>query len=273
VSVGWSLAGAVGDLSLAIATDRPAVQVGETATLTVSAANAGPDATSALVGYAPPAGLDVISATATQGAYNPATGAWATGTLAAEAAATLTLAVRATAPGALTSTTEITDAPAPDPDSTPANAAPGEDDQATATITATAPLTPPTLTPTPTPTPTPAVVKVAPDSLSLSLSPRSDRKPPFSFTASGRLTITRAALRDACTGRVVLTVAAGKKTVLTQAAPLRLSKGDCRYKAKLTLRDRKRIGEKTKTLKITAAFPGNQRLTASTAKTATAKVR
>jgi len=61
--------------------------------------------------------------------------------------------------------------------------------------------------------------------------------------------------------------------VLTQAAPLRLSKGDCRYTAKLTLRDRKRIGTKTKTLKITAAFAGNQRFTASTAKAATTKIR
>ena len=80
-------------------------------------------------------------------------------------------------------------------------------------------------------------------------------------------------MRDACTGRVVLTIVAGKKAVLTQAAPLRLSKGDCRYKAKLTLRDRKRIGTKTKSLKVTARFAGNQRLTASTAKALTAKVR
>lgn len=67
-------------------------QTNDNITFTITAKNNGPDnATNVKVTDVLPAGLDLISATASQGTYNPATGVWTVGTLAKNATATLTI--------------------------------------------------------------------------------------------------------------------------------------------------------------------------------------
>ncbi|MDW8478678.1 MAG: proprotein convertase P-domain-containing protein [Xanthomonadales bacterium] len=79
------------DLSVAIAYSNTTPPAGSTITKTVTVSNAGPStAVNVVVNDLIPSGYTLVSATPSQGSYNPATGVWTVGTLAPSASATLT---------------------------------------------------------------------------------------------------------------------------------------------------------------------------------------
>jgi uncharacterized repeat protein (TIGR01451 family) len=139
--------------------DNPTPPVGQTVTFLVTATNKGPnDATGVTVSDPLPAGLALVSASTSQGAYDPATGAWAVGTLSFQSTATLILVASVNTPGSLVNTatkttqTEADPNPANDQSSLSLNAintadiqvtkaisnpAPAVDQQVTFTVTAT----------------------------------------------------------------------------------------------------------------------------------------
>src|SRR5690606_28043261 len=80
------------DLSVTKTVSNPSPAVGTNVTFTVAVANAGPSAAQVVSVNDPlPAGYTFVSATPGVGTYNPGTGAWTVGTLAAGANATLTI--------------------------------------------------------------------------------------------------------------------------------------------------------------------------------------
>src|SRR5690606_34416444 len=92
--------------------------------------NAGPeDATGVVIEDVLPDGLTFVSANASDGTYDQATGLWTLGALANGADATLTIVARVDGTTAITNTAEIVAADQVDPDSTPDNNDPEEDDQ------------------------------------------------------------------------------------------------------------------------------------------------
>jgi uncharacterized repeat protein (TIGR01451 family) len=123
------------DLSLQKTVDNPTPGVGSTITFTITVQNNGPNtATNVAVQDQLPAGLTLVSATPSQGSYNPVTGVWAVGTLANGATAILTLVATVNAPGVITNIAEVIGVDQPDPDSVPNNNDPAEDDQDDAPI-------------------------------------------------------------------------------------------------------------------------------------------
>jgi uncharacterized repeat protein (TIGR01451 family) len=96
---------AVADIGVTKVVDQAAPVLGSNVTYTIVAANHGPnDATGVVVTDPLPAGLTLVTASATQGSYVAASGAWSVGSLANGASATLTLVARATQRGATTNT-------------------------------------------------------------------------------------------------------------------------------------------------------------------------
>ncbi|PZG55674.1 hypothetical protein C1I98_03015 [Spongiactinospora gelatinilytica] len=88
------------ELRLVKAADRVKVTVGETVTFHVAVTNTGPsDATGVTVTDPLPEGLALISATATAGGYDAASGTWTVGALSVGQSATLTLLAKVTEPG------------------------------------------------------------------------------------------------------------------------------------------------------------------------------
>jgi uncharacterized repeat protein (TIGR01451 family) len=138
-----STAGAVtplADLSLTKTVNNATPPIGGTVTFVITLNNAGPEtATNVAVSDQLPAGLSFVSAAATLGSYDDATGEWSVGTLAPGASAILTITATVTAAGAFTNIAQVSAADQFDPDSTPANNVPTEDDQDTVTITARVP--------------------------------------------------------------------------------------------------------------------------------------
>ncbi|MEV7832129.1 hypothetical protein AB0P12_16180 [Streptomyces subrutilus] len=107
------------DLAVVKAADATTVTVGQTVTYRITVHNSGPNrATGVTVGDPLPDGLVFLSAVASPGAYDPATGRWTVGDLADGADATLVLRAKATATGRITNTATATGAET-DPD--PAN--------------------------------------------------------------------------------------------------------------------------------------------------------
>jgi uncharacterized repeat protein (TIGR01451 family) len=139
----FSTAGAVtplADLSLTKSVNDATPNVGDAVTFTVVLTNSGSEtATGVAVADQLPAGLAFVSAAATQGSYDPATGVWTVGTVAAEGSATLTVTATVTSAGTRSNTAQVTAADQFDPDSTPANNVLAEDDQDAVTVTARAP--------------------------------------------------------------------------------------------------------------------------------------
>ena len=122
------------ELTKTVASPRPDVGTATTFTLTVT--NRGPDtATGVGVTDVLPAGLVLVGATASQGAYDSGTGVWTIGSLAATDSVTLDLLVRVDVPGTTTNSAQVSASDQFDPDSVPANDVPGEDDQDSASIT------------------------------------------------------------------------------------------------------------------------------------------
>jgi Ca2+-binding RTX toxin-like protein len=96
-------------------------------------------------------------------------------------------------------------------------------------------------------------------SLSLTLSPSRDRKAPYRFFASGKLTLPAPVSRtQGCgDGQVTITIKAGKKTVGTRRIPISRV---CEYKLRISFPHRP---ASTSTLRFTARFSGNDVLQAA----------
>jgi uncharacterized repeat protein (TIGR01451 family) len=115
------------DISLTKTVDNRTPNVGDTVTFTLTLHNAGPDpATGVVVSDPLPAGLTFQAANPSQGTYDPATGSWSFGTLAANATATMTITARVVAPTLATNVAVASSSPF---DPNPA------DNTATATVT------------------------------------------------------------------------------------------------------------------------------------------
>src|SRR5262249_50096558 len=107
------------DLALAKTVSNATPNVGDTITFTITLSNKGTDAaTNARVNDVLPAGLTFVSATASQGAYNAATGFWLAGTVTVATPATLQIRARVDVATELTNTAAITHADQFDPDNT-----------------------------------------------------------------------------------------------------------------------------------------------------------
>ena len=97
--------------------DRNIALVGENVTFTVKVTNRGPSAASGVeIDDALPAGLALVSATPSQGTYNPATGVWTVGSLTATGQATLTMVTTLTQAGAIVNQAAIRASDQHDPD-------------------------------------------------------------------------------------------------------------------------------------------------------------
>ena len=109
------------DLSIAKTVDKPTPATGENVTYTVTVTNnegaGGNSANGVVVKDKLPAGLTFVSATPSQGSYDPATGLWTVGTVAANSSATLQIVATVKPTGDLTNRAEITASNEDDPDS------------------------------------------------------------------------------------------------------------------------------------------------------------
>src|SRR6476469_4202571 len=109
-------AAATANMAVAKSVDNPVPNVGDTVTFTVTVTDGGPDtATGVSVQDTLPAGLSFVSATPSQGAYNPSTGTWAVGTVTTSTPQTLQIRARVISPSAQTNDATVT-ADQPDPD-------------------------------------------------------------------------------------------------------------------------------------------------------------
>jgi uncharacterized repeat protein (TIGR01451 family) len=96
------------DLELVKRVDNPRPNVGDVITYTVTLTDHGPNtATGVTVSDSLPAGLTFVSATASAGSYDPATGVWTVGTVTAAAPQTLRITARVVSPDATTNTATI----------------------------------------------------------------------------------------------------------------------------------------------------------------------
>ncbi len=132
---GGSTGTASADLSLSKTVSNATPDLNSNVTFTVTLSNAGPDnATNVVVTDQLPAGLTLVSATPSAGAYNPVTGAWSLASVGSGTSATLQLVTTVVSTSSITNIAEVTASDLPDPDSTPNNGDPAEDDQASVTI-------------------------------------------------------------------------------------------------------------------------------------------
>lgn len=124
------------DLSLTKTISTASPNVGQNVTYVLALRNEGPStATGVRVRDLLNAGVQFISGTATSGNYDPATGNWTPGPLAAGATATLTIIAQVIQNGTFLNVAEVMAADQPDIDSTPGNGDPTEDDIAAVIFT------------------------------------------------------------------------------------------------------------------------------------------
>lgn len=103
------------DLSVSIAYSNTTPPVDSTITKTVTVSNAGPsNAVNVVVNDLIPSGFTLISATPSQGSYNPTTGVWTVGTLAPSSSATLTFQLQVRFSGNYNNTATVS-SDTPDP--------------------------------------------------------------------------------------------------------------------------------------------------------------
>ena len=124
------------DLSLTKVANPTEVMLGDNVTYTINVTNDGPaDTTGVTVTDLLPGGLAYVSHTASVGSYDPATGLWTIGAMAATAVETLQIVAQTLATGDYTNTAQVASSSLLDPDSTPGNNDPAEDDQDSAVVT------------------------------------------------------------------------------------------------------------------------------------------
>jgi len=131
------------------------------------------------------------------------------------------------------------------------------------------PSSPPAVQPKPPapPTITPARRR---GKLSARVTPAADRRGPFRFRISGRLTLPSAITRSVgCTGRVSVQIKRGSTTLSTRRVTLAK---DCTYSTRVLFANARRFA-RAKRLKFTARFLGNNRVLPTTAAARFARVR
>ena len=132
-----TIAGQPTDLALAVSVDDAAPAFGEDVTFTLDLTNqSGTTATGVDVAGALPVGYTFVSATPSQGTYDPTSGTWAAGTVVGNASASLVLVATAQTADPATFTAQVSAASPADLDSTPGNGIEAEDDQQTITLQA-----------------------------------------------------------------------------------------------------------------------------------------
>ncbi|MEZ5100269.1 MAG: CARDB domain-containing protein [Thermoleophilia bacterium] len=276
-SLGGSLVDAVADLSVTLSTTATAATVGTPFGLSVTVANAGPDA----------ADPELEVALGSQAVSLPLP------TLVAGDSYELDTTATPTAAGPMTLLARILTAVPFDPDSTPGNLDPDEDDQSSTTVTVSAaptppapgpaPATPPPVEPpapppadSPAPSPAapletagdappstapatspPASTRVRPSRLTLTLAPRRDTTAPHRFVVMGRLVAPGITPR-ACVGRVAVAARAGRRALAARTVHLRRRDGACAYRATLSIAAGTR--GTARTARVTARFVGNDAL-------------
>jgi Ca2+-binding RTX toxin-like protein len=114
------------------------------------------------------------------------------------------------------------------------------------------------------------VGRFAPKAFTLKLSPSRDRKAPYKFNLSGKLTLPDVVSRSqGCNGgQVSISVKAGSKTVATRRATLSRV---CEYRLRVTFNHRP--SRKTSRLKFSARFAGNDVMSAKSASSRTGRTR
>ncbi len=123
------------DLSLTKTANTATPSVGQNVTFTITVNNSGPSgATGVSVIDMLPPGLTLVSNTPSQGTFNPASGVWTIGAIAANGSANLQLNATVNANTPITNSAQINSSDQTDPDSTPGNSVAGEDDIATITV-------------------------------------------------------------------------------------------------------------------------------------------
>ncbi len=125
------------DISVSASVDNNAPLVGDSVAITINTCNAGPsDATGVVVSAPIPEGLSLVSAVPSQGTYDPATGTWTVGPIAAGADTQLVLNTVVDVRGIKQLPIEVVAVDQFDIDSTPNNNVATEDDQTTLVIQA-----------------------------------------------------------------------------------------------------------------------------------------
>jgi uncharacterized repeat protein (TIGR01451 family) len=123
------------DLSLDKSVSNASPTVGGAIVYTLTVSNAGPNAADSVeVTDLLPAGLTYVSDNS-GGNYNPATGLWEVGSVAAGGSVSLQITTTVSDDGPMTNAAEITNSTLPDPDSTPDNGELAEDDRDSVCLT------------------------------------------------------------------------------------------------------------------------------------------
>ena len=105
--------------------------------------------------------------------------------------------------------------------------------------------------------------------LSARTTPGRDRRAPYRFTTTGRLTLPAGVTAaQACRGTVTVQIKAGRKTVSTRRVKLR---PNCTYRSRVTFRIPQRL--RPRTLRRTVRFGGNSVVSAASATRQTLRVR
>lgn len=121
----------IADLSLALTANTTTPTVSSNVTLTASLTNSGPGSGSGVAARVVlPASLTFVSATASIGTYDSATGTWTLPSIANGLTRTLQVVARVTSTAEVDIVGQVSAANETDPDSTPNNNVAGEDDQA-----------------------------------------------------------------------------------------------------------------------------------------------
>ncbi|MDP9385203.1 MAG: tannase/feruloyl esterase family alpha/beta hydrolase [Actinomycetota bacterium] len=111
--------------------------------------------------------------------------------------------------------------------------------------------------------------RVAPRGLQARVTPGRDRRAPYRFRTTGRLSLPQGTSRaQGCRGLVTVQVKAGRRTVSTRRARLR---PDCTFRSSVSFAALRRLGRGR--LKFTARFQGNGALTAARARSRSARAR
>ncbi|MGD9695735.1 MAG: hypothetical protein AB7V42_08755 [Thermoleophilia bacterium] len=260
VLLGGGLSTAFADLRVAVSQSASALPLNGTAQVAVTVTNLGPDATGGVVvSLPPPAGLAYVGASATQGSFGG--GTWTVGGLGPGASATLTVTVRATAPGGPVLVAEVAASSVADPTSTPGNGA-AEDDRGAAAFTVAAPAPP---------DPRTDGAKRSPRGVSVKVTRTPKRGVAKRLSVTGTLLLPTGRPVPSCTGKVQVRAMVGKKVAAASTPKVKRVKGVCRYTA--TLKPKAKVVKRAKVVTVTARYLGSAQLLARAAKAKKVRIR